>query len=68
MKKLIVLIACITYLASEVWAQKLTAQASKTSVTVGEPFQVTFSLNASGTDIKIAHMNDFDIYQGPYNS
>lgn len=69
MKKLIILLFLFTgSLGNQLLAQKLTAQASKTSVTVGEPFQVTFSLNGSGTDMKIAHMNDFEILQGPYNS
>jgi hypothetical protein len=69
MKKLIFLLTLlIATLGAQLHAQKLTAQASKTSVAVGEPFQVTFSLNGSGTDMRIAHINDFDIYQGPYNS
>jgi hypothetical protein len=68
MKKLILLLLFILTLGNHLLAQKLTAQASKTSVTVGEPFQVSFSLNGNGTDMKIAHMNDFEIYQGPYNS
>lgn len=68
MKKLIILLLLFTTPGHQLLAQKLTAQASKTSVTVGEPFQVTFSLNGSGTDMKIAHMNDFEIFQGPYNS
>lgn len=68
MKKLIAVLLFITALGNYLLAQKLTAQASKTSVAVGEPFQVTFSLNGSGTDMKIAHMNDFEIFQGPFNS
>lgn len=67
MKKLIIFLTIINF-ANQALAQKLTAQASKTSVAVGEPFQVTFSLNANGSDVRIAHMNDFDIVQGPYNS
>ncbi len=68
MKKLIILLLFITSLANPSFAQKLTIQASKTSVAVGEPFQVTFSLNGSGSEMKVAHLNEFDIYQGPYNS
>lgn len=69
MKKLIVvLFVLITTIGNQLLAQKFTAQVSKNSVAVGEPFQVTFSLNGNGTDLKIAHMNDFDILQGPYNS
>ncbi|MEO6902501.1 MAG: BatD family protein [Bacteroidia bacterium] len=49
-------------------AQTLVAEASKSRVAVGEPFQISFSLNTSGTNLKIAHLNEFDIFQGPYNS
>ncbi len=68
MKKAIILFLLITSFANQLLAQKLTAQASKTTVAVGEPFQVTFSLNGNGNDLKIAHLNEFEIYQGPYNS
>src|SRR3954468_1604889 len=68
MKKLIILLLFITSVTTRLFAQKLTIQASKTSVTVGEPFQVTFSMNGSGSEMKVAHLTDFDIYQGPYNS
>jgi hypothetical protein len=68
MKKIIILILFITTVANPLLAQKLTAEASKTSVTVGEPIQVTFTLNGNGTDLKIAHLNEFDLYQNPYSS
>jgi hypothetical protein len=68
MKKIIILILFITGIANSLWAQKLTAEANKTSVAVGEPIQVTFSLNGNGTDLKIAHLNEFDLYQNPYSS
>lgn len=68
MKKLILLLIVIVSLADSLFAQKLTIQASKTTVAVGEPFQVTFSMNGSGSEMKVAHLNEFDIYQGPYNS
>jgi hypothetical protein len=68
MKKIIILILFITGVANSLLAQKLTAEASKTSVAVGEPIQVTFSLNGNGTDLKIAHLNEFDLYQNPYSS
>ena len=67
MKKFILLLF-IYSLTNTLFAQKLTIQASKTSVAVGEPFQVTFSMNGSGSEMKVAHLNEFDIYQGPYNS
>ncbi|HEY0029648.1 MAG TPA: BatD family protein [Bacteroidia bacterium] len=48
--------------------QKLTLQVSKSKVTVGEPFQITVNLDARGSGLKIANINEFDVYQGPYNS
>ncbi len=68
MKKIVILILLIASIASPAWAQKLTAEANKTSVAVGEPIEVTFSLNGNGTDLKIAHLNEFDLYQNPYSS
>ena len=49
-------------------AQKLTAQASKTKVAVGESFQISFSLNSSGSNFKAPALNDFDVYSGPNQS
>jgi hypothetical protein len=68
MKKIIILILFITTIVNPLLAQKLTAEANKTSVAVGEPIQVTFSLNGNGTDLRIAHLNEFDLYQNPYSS
>ena len=69
MKKLIVLLLFIANLTNAAWAQKLTAQVSKNTVAVGEPFQITYSLSSSGTDLKIPRLKEnFDIYQGPFNS
>lgn len=68
MKKIIILILFVITVANPLLAQKLTAEASKTTVAVGEPVQVTFSLNGNGTDLKIAHLNEFDLYQAPYSS
>lgn len=49
-------------------AQKLTAQASKTKVAVGETFQISFSINTNGSGFKAPSLNDFDIYSGPNQS
>lgn len=69
MKKIIVLLLLIVTLTNEGWAQKLIGQVSKNSVAVGEPFQISFSLSASGTDLRIPRLKEnFDIYQGPFNS
>jgi hypothetical protein len=41
------------------------AQVSKNKVTVGEPFQVAFTLNAGSGNISLPSFNDFNIYSGP---
>ncbi|MBI3500607.1 MAG: protein BatD [Bacteroidetes bacterium] len=49
-------------------AQKFTATASKTKVTVGETFQVDFTVNASGKNFVPPSFNDFTVYSGPNQS
>jgi hypothetical protein len=68
MKKLIIYFLLIISATNHLLAQKLTIQTSSTNVAVGEPFQVTFSMNGAGSEMKVAHLNEFDIFQGPYNS
>lgn len=69
MKRIIVLLLLIASSTNLAFAQKLTAQASKSTVAVGEAFQITFSLSASGNDLRIPHLKEnFDIYQGPFNA
>jgi len=55
-------------MAETAFAQKFTATASKTKVAVGETFQLTFSLNANGTNFKMPALNEFDVYSGPNQS
>jgi hypothetical protein len=62
----IVFISILTALSLP--AQKLTLQVSKNKVAVGEAFQVTISLDANGKSLKIGGINDFDVYQGPFQS
>ena len=56
------------FLTNVVFAQKLTGQASKTKVAVGESFQLSFTLNSSGSNFKAPALNDFDVYSGPNQS
>jgi hypothetical protein len=44
------------------------AQVSKTKVTVGEVFQIAFTLNGSGNNLVYPNLNDFNIYSGPNQS
>ena len=44
------------------------AQVSKTKPAVGETFQVSFTLNGSGSNLTYPNLNDFDVYSGPNQS
>ena len=68
MKKIVCILICINTLINVSLAQKLTAQASKTRVAVGESFQISFSLNSSGSNFKAPVLNDFNVYSGPNQS
>lgn len=68
MKKIISILVFIVALVNVSLAQKLTAQASKTKVAVGETFQISFSLNSNGNGFKPPALNDFDVYSGPNQS
>lgn len=66
-KKIIIFFLFISY-----WANAQTpsfvAQVSKNKVTVGEVFQIAFTLNGSGSNLAYPNLNDFDIYSGPNQS
>jgi hypothetical protein len=47
------------------FGQKLSASLSKNPVAVGEPFQITFSLDASGSGFQGPDMSNFDVLSGP---
>ena len=68
MKKIVYTLLLFVVIANTAMAQKFTASASKTKVAVGETFQVTFSLNANGTNFKMPALNEFDVYSGPNQS
>lgn len=44
------------------------SQVSKTKPAVGETFQVSFTLNGSGSNLTYPNLNDFDVYSGPNQS
>lgn len=68
MKRIILILFFVIATINVSLAQKLTASASKTRVAVGETFQISFSLNASGSNFKAPNLNDFDVYSGPNQS
>lgn len=66
-KKIIIFFLFISY-----WANAQTpsfvAQVNKNKVSVGEVFQIAFTLNGSGSNLAYPNFNDFDIYSGPNQS
>lgn len=68
MKKAFCILLYIFSIENISFAQKLTAQASKTKVAVGESFQLSFTLNSSGSNFKAPALNEFDVYSGPNQS
>ncbi|HEX8514908.1 MAG TPA: BatD family protein [Bacteroidia bacterium] len=67
MNRIFALLFFITATAGIALGQKLTSAVSKNRVAVGEAFQIQFTLNGNGS-IKLPNMNDFEVYQGPYQS
>jgi len=55
----IVLSSCFAY------AQKLNGTLDRNPVTIGVPFQLTYSLDAQGSGFKGPNLNDFDVLSGP---
>lgn len=68
MKRLVGILFFITALTNLSLAQKLTAAVSKNKVAVGEAFQIQFTFNGAGSGMKLPNLNDFDVYQGPFQS
>lgn len=68
MKRIISIVLFIG-LAVSAWAGEVTftAKAPK-QVVVGKPFQVSFSVNEQGRDLRAPQFVDFDVLSGPYTS
>ena len=50
-------------------AQDILFQASaKTSVSLGESFTLTYTLNSQGSDFRGPRLNGFDVISGPFSS
>lgn len=65
------LLATLTLLISlSSWAGGVSFEAvvSKTTVAVGERFQLTFQLNGSGSNLRMPKLNGFQVYGGPSTS
>lgn len=68
MKKIKFLFVLFLSAITSVMAQKFVAQASKTTVAVGEAFQISYTLNTSGSNFKVPALKDFDVFSGPNQS
>ncbi len=68
MRKSYTILFFILVIASASFAQKFVAQTSKSQVAVGETFQISFTLNTSGSNFKVPNLKDFDVYSGPNQS
>jgi hypothetical protein len=68
MYKKIIIFFLFWFSVSAICAQNFVAQVSKNKVTVGEVFQVAFTLNGSGGNITYPNLKDFDVYSGPNQS
>lgn len=66
-KLLIILGVCISFLVNA-QAPAFYAQVSKNRVTVGEPFQIAFTLNGPGNNLVYSNLKDFNIHAGPNQS
>jgi hypothetical protein len=47
---------------------QFTAQASKTKVSVGDNFQISYTINASASDFRAPNLSDFRVLSGPNQS
>ncbi|MBL0328958.1 MAG: BatD family protein [Bacteroidetes bacterium] len=68
MKRIVYIAFLFLLLTNYLLAQKLTTSVSSNRVAVGEAFQIQFSLSGPGNNFKLPAMNDFEIYEGPYQS
>lgn len=61
------ILALILFVAGHVFAQdaKFVASASQTTVSTGEQFQLTFSINADGGNFNPPDLSDFQLLSGP---
>jgi hypothetical protein len=64
MKKILFTLFCFSFICV-CFGQKLSASLGKNPVAVGEPFQITFSLDASGSGFQGPDLSNFDVLSGP---
>jgi hypothetical protein len=66
--KIVFLFLLIVAGCTSLYSQTFTARASRTTVAVGEEFQIDYSINANGSGFAAPSLSDFDVYSGPNES
>ena len=70
-QKILLLLACLAlpFMALQLRAEDVSFRANAPKqVIMGQPFQLTFSVNHRAKDLRAPEMPDFDIIAGPYSS
>ncbi len=68
LKQLLIIIGVCIAFATKAQTPAFYAQVSKNKVTVGEPFQIAFTLNGPGNNLVYSNLKDFNILAGPNQS
>lgn len=68
LKQLLIIIGVCFAFATKAQTPAFYAQVSKNKVTVGEPFQIAFTLNGPGNNLVYSNLKDFNILAGPNQS
>ena len=67
-RRLLLIVGFLAILAA-VFSQDVTFQGSaKTTVSIGESFTLTYTLNSQGTDFRGPRLNGLDVISGPFTS
>ena len=69
MKRLLNIVLSLTLIAVTAFAEDIEFRASAPAQVIeGQPFQVSYSVNHDGKDLRIPEFESFDILAGPYTS
>lgn len=70
MKKIIISFTLLLFSTLIVWADEPVrfSASAPSAVVLDKPFQLVFSLNASGKDLRVPEFTNFDVLAGPFES
>lgn len=68
MKRLFYILIFFSSVFAKAQTPSFIAQVSKNKVSVGEVFQLAFTINGQGNNLVYPNLNDFDLYSGPNQS